>query len=194
MIPSRVILKDEIEDRFALLEQNGISNLKALLGALSTKSKIEIFSKTTGLSTDYLTILKREVNSLLPNPARLRDLPGIDDGGVAALEHAGIRNTKQLFQSAVAVADIEELSRSTGISIDVLHELLSLSDLVRLYGVGPAFARMIYDVGITSVKDFVKCSAEDFIEIYEKETNKKADFSASDISFTLEMAKELEAG
>jgi len=63
--------------------------------------------------------------------------------------------------------------------------------LARLYGVGPVFARIIYDVGISSVESFIKYSSKDFIKIYENKTKKKADFSESDISFSIELAREL---
>jgi hypothetical protein len=73
-----------------------------------------------------------------------------------------------------------------------LAELVCLSDLSRIYGVGPVFARMIYDVGIKSVKDFVEYSAEDFIRIYEEKEQKKADFGINEIQFSLNLAKELD--
>ena len=85
----------------------------------------------------------------------------------------------------------DEISRETGISPDKLKELASHSDLARLYGVGPVFAGMIYDAGTDSVESFVKHSASQFIEIYENRTNKKADFSESDINFSIDLAKEL---
>jgi len=84
------------------------------------------------------------------------------------------------------------LSKETGIPKEVLNELVGLSDLSRIYGVGPVFARLIYDVGIRSVKEFVECTAEDFIRIYEEQTQKKADFGVGEIQFSLELAKELE--
>jgi hypothetical protein len=57
MIPSRVILKEDLDERFEKLEISGITNLKQLIDALKTKRKIELFSKQTGLSIEYLTIL-----------------------------------------------------------------------------------------------------------------------------------------
>ena len=73
-----------------------------------------------------------------------------------------------------------------------MDELVGLSDLSRVYGVGPVFARMIYDVGIHSIHDFARYTAKDFIEIYENQTQKKADFGINDIEFSLELAKKLE--
>ena len=50
---------------------------------------------------------------------------------------------------------------------------------------------MIYDVGVTSVHEFSNYTAEDFIRIYEKQSQKKADFGPGEIQFSLELAKEL---
>lgn len=51
---------------------------------------------------------------------------------------------------------------------------------------------MIYDIGIRAIKEFVACTAADFIRIYEAQTQKKADFGVSEIQFSLELAEELD--
>lgn len=191
MIPSRVILKQDIEERFKILESNGIKNLKILIDALKSKQKIESFSKKTGLTIEYLTILKREVNSYHPKPINLNKFPGVDVKTIKSLEKIGIKNTKHYFKEFNRKAGIHQLIQETNISRDKLEELASLSDLSRLYGVGPVFARIIHGAGISSVKIFAKHSAKDFINLYENQTKKKADFSESDIDFSIEIAKEL---
>lgn len=73
-----------------------------------------------------------------------------------------------------------------------MNEIVCLSDLSRAYGVGPAYARMIYDMGIKTIKEFVEKTAKDFIRIYEETTQKKADFGTNEIQFSIELAKELD--
>jgi nucleotidyltransferase/DNA polymerase involved in DNA repair len=163
-----------------------------LIEELKTKQKIEVFSKKSKLSIEYLTILKREAKSYLPSPIPLNKFTGINAEDILKLEEIGIKNTKQLFNKAKTKAEINRLSKVTGIPIERIKELVSLSDLSRLYGVGPVFARMIYDVGIKSVEIFIKHSPAEFIEIYENETKKKADFGVNDIKLSIELAKELE--
>jgi len=192
MIPSRSSLKDELEVRFGILKNCNISNLKELIDALKTKPKIEQFSQETGLPVQYLTLLNREAKSYLSKPIRLDKLPGVRVDYLGRLDDAGIRNSRQLFIEAQDIGRRDRLSKDTGIPIEVLNELVGLSDLSRIYGVGPVFARMIYDVGIKSVKEFIENSAEDFIRIYEEQTNKKADFGVGEIQFSLELARELE--
>lgn len=192
MIPSRVSLKDELDENFGILENYGITNLKELIGALKTKKKIEQFSHETGLSIPYLTLLNREAKSFLSKPIRLDKFPNLQTKYLDRLDNVGIRNSKQLFVEAQNKRKRERLSKETDIPLEVLNELLGLSDLSRVYGVGPVFARMIYDMGIKSVKEFVECTSEDLIRIYEEQTQKKADFGVSEIQFSLELAKELD--
>lgn len=192
LIPSRVSLKDDLDERFEILEINGISNIKELIEALKTKPKIESFSKQTGLSIEYLTLLRREAKSYLPNPIRLDKFSGIPAEYVANLEIAGITNSRQLFNEARSKEQRKQLSQTAGCPIDILNELVCLSDLSRAYGVGPVFARMIYDVGVETIEAFTELTADDFIKIYEEKTRKKADFGAHEIQFSLELAKELD--
>ncbi len=135
--------------------------------------------------------MKREASSYLPNPVNLKKFPGIDPKTLESLEKIGIKNTKQLFNKVNDGTETTQNFQETGIPTARLNELVSLSDLARLYGVGPVFARMIYDVGINSVENFIKYSAREFIKIYENKTQKTADFSESDINFRIELAREL---
>jgi nucleotidyltransferase/DNA polymerase involved in DNA repair len=192
MIPSRVSLKDNLDERFSVLESTGITNLKELMDVLKTKSRIEHFSEETGLSIPYLTLLNREAKSYLPNPVRLDKFPGIASTVIEKLEVVGIKNSRHLFNAAQNKAEREKLAQETEIPIILLDELVGLSDLARIYGVGPVFARMIHDVGIKSLREFVHYSAEDFIEIYETQTQKKADFGVNEIELSLVLARELD--
>jgi hypothetical protein len=192
MIPSRVGLKEELDSRFKILENNGIRNLKELIDRLRTKPKMELFSSETGLPIEYLTILKREAKSYLSNPIRLDKFPGIQANYVGRLETEGIRNSRQLFNEAKRKDERERLSQKTAIPIEILVELVCLSDLARAYGVGPVFARMIFDVGIKSIEELVQYTAEEIIRIYEEKEGKRADFGVHEIQFSLDLAKELD--
>ena len=191
LIPSRASLREELDARFSILENSGISNLKELVDALKTKAKVEQFSRETGLSIEYLTLLNREAKSYLSKPIRLDKFPDVETRYLARLDSAGIRNTRQLFAKAQNKDWRERFAQETDIPLETVNELIGLSDLSRIYGVGTVFARIIFDVGIKSVKAFVEYTAEDFIRIYEEQTKKKADFGVGEIEFSLELAKEL---
>jgi hypothetical protein len=74
VLPGRKILKEEISERFEILESMGIRNLQELMDALRTKVKVERFSQDSGLPQEYLVILRREANSYIPKPVNLKDI------------------------------------------------------------------------------------------------------------------------
>ena len=192
LIPSRQILKDDLDSRFSILERSGISNLKELISTLKNKGRMRELAENTGLDPDYLNLLRREAASYQANPVPLKSLPGIAPAYITLLSQHGIKNTKHLFGRAQTSLLREQLAADTGVPKRVLDELVCLSDLCRAYGVGPVFARLIYKLGIKTISDFVQVSPEKFVEIYEEQTGKNADFSADEIRFSLDLAKELE--
>lgn len=73
ILPGRIILKEDLDERFDLLKTKKIKTLSDLLETLKTKQKIDRFSKETGLTVEYLTILRREANSYVSVPVKLID-------------------------------------------------------------------------------------------------------------------------
>ena len=154
MIPSRVALHEQPEERFRLLEGYGIRDVGQLIRALGTKSKIHTVASATGIPESYLVLLKREAGSYLARPFPLSDLPGIPFEYSEALKSEGIRNTREFFEGAQTDRQQEELSARTGIPVTRLQEIWSLCDLSRITGVGALYARIIYHSGIRSVREF----------------------------------------
>ena len=192
LIPSRMGLKEDVVGRFTVLKAHGIASMQDLISTLKNKDKLHQFARVSGLPVDYLTLLKREAGSYQPNPVRLDKLPGVSAAAVEALEAQGIKNTRQLFDQAHTAAQREPLCQAAGIPADVMVELVCLSDLSRAYGVGPIFARLLYDVGICTIQDFVSHTAREIVDTYEEQTGKKADFSTGEIEFSLELARVLD--
>lgn len=151
MLPGRTILQEEIAGRFGALEAMGIGNLKELVSALSTKDKIRRFSEASGLSVEYLVILGRQARSYVPKLVYFRDIPGVDPEQVRRLSAAGIKHSKHLFDRGATPADRAALAEETGIPADALLELVSLSDLARVGGMGPVFVRLFYEAGVDSL-------------------------------------------
>ncbi len=192
LIPSRMVLKEDLERRFEILEKMGILNLQDLINALKNNKKMESFSASSGISVDYLTLLRREANSYLPNPVPLNKFPGVSPQDLDRLKEKGIKNSRHLFEQAGSDKDRKDLAKTSGVSLENLAELAGLSDLVRAYGVGPVFARILYDTGIHSIRRLIGYSPEEIIQLYEEKFNQKADFSLRDMHFCLEIARALD--
>lgn len=195
ILPGRIVLKDKIDERFDILISKGINSLTDLLDTLMTKQRIEKFSKETGLKVDYLTILRREANSYLSVPVRLFDLPFVETQIIEKLESIGIKDSKQLFNYASKQSGRRLLAARLELPIDKLIELVQLCDLIRITGVGPVFARIIFDSGIHSVKDFLSFDSvalfERLIKTNEEKGLTKAKFRLKDIVYCLELGKDL---
>jgi hypothetical protein len=115
LIPSRRALKEQIDDRFSRLRVQGIANLAEFLDAAKITAKVAELAGKTGIPVEYLTLLRREVNALLPNPKNLKDFPGGEGSIVEKLAARGIKNTKQLFESALTGRQRADLAREAGI-------------------------------------------------------------------------------
>jgi len=194
LIPSRSSLKVDLEKRFKILEDLEISNLLDIINTLKSKKKIEEFSISSSISIEYLTLLRREVNSYLPNPVALKKFPGVSVKDLDRLSEHGIKNSRHLYEKASLKSSRVALAKIVGISLENLDELAGMADLARAYGVGPVFARILYDTGIHSIRELIKYSPEEIIQLYENKFKQKADFSLRDMKFCLEIARELHLG
>lgn len=191
LVPSRVALKEDLHKTFCILHDAGLSSLGELQKALSTKHKIQGFAESTGLSEGYLTLLRREANSYFPKPVKLSRYEGVPEDLTSLLAEQGIKTSKDLFE-ALAKPEIQDLVRKQPQMAEGMTRLCSLVDLSRLYGVGPAFAGILLDAGIDSVRTLIHHNGEEIRVLYEQRTGKKADFTSRDIDFTLEIARELQ--
>jgi hypothetical protein len=195
ILPGRIILKEKMDERFELLKSKNIMSLSDLLETLKTKQKIDKFSKETELSVEYLTILRREANSYVSVPVKLIDLPFIETDIINKLESQGIKDSKQLFEIAAKLKDRQKLSEKFKLPLDKLSELVSLCDLVRITGVGPVFARIIYDSGIYTVRNFLSCDSVELLERLSITNSEKgltkAKFTLKDIEYCIELGTDL---
>ena len=192
MLPGRVALQVQMDERFGLLKRSGIENLGDLLRILGSKSKIDSYSARTGLSSDYLVLLKREAGSYLARPFPLSNFPGIPYEYVELLKSKGIKNTKNLFEEVQSEHQQAQLAASTGIPEYRLKELFSLCDLSRITGVEGLFARVIYEAGIRSTLEFARTEAtsqvEKYLAVIEKYGYPAGDIGVEDIRYSINYA------
>jgi hypothetical protein len=163
--PSRMILKDKLDERFGYFKSIGIKNVKGLIQVLKKKDKFAELSKVDCFSGDYLTILLRELNSTLPKPSKISDFIEIAKDTIDKLDKIGITNTEKLYYKVVKKSDRQKLADSTGIKFQDILELTKLADLSRIKWVGVTYAQMLYDLGVDTVE---KVSESDPIDLHAK--------------------------
>jgi len=154
MLPGRVGLLEQTEERFASLKNSGIRDLGQLNRALANRSKTGDLSEKTGLPVSYLILLKREAGSYLARPFPLSEFPGIPFEYAELLKSRGIRHTGDFFEKLQSEQQLARMASDTGIPDYRLRELLALCDLSRITGVGGVFARILYEAGIRSTEAF----------------------------------------
>lgn len=165
LLPSRMILKDRLEERFSYFKSIAIKNVFELQKVLKKKEKLAELSKVDCLSEDYLVILLREINSIQPKPNKISEFIGISAETVTKLEKVGIKDTVKLFDYVLTPESRKELADKTNISNAEILELTKLTDLSRIKWVGATFARMLFYVGVDTVE---KASKTDYVELHQK--------------------------
>jgi hypothetical protein len=195
LIPSHKILLDEIDARFEILANNGITNLEQLSATLKNKNNVTSFSRKTGIPEKYLEILVRHIGIYRPQPNLIDQFPGIDPLHQQKLAALGIKNSKQLLEQAHTSVLRQALSEKTEIPVDCILEYARLADLSRAGYVGPIFARLLYDAGATSIRCLTGLDAEDLFNrvmlVNQDKCYTKSSFQAKDLAWSIEIAREL---
>ncbi|MDD2249264.1 MAG: DUF4332 domain-containing protein [Methanocorpusculum sp.] len=192
LLPGRRILLDDLETNFQRIADAEISSLSALKKALSSPEKLSKFAERTHISKEYLIILKREIGSLEQKPVKISDFPGLDGKTVQILSEHGIKTSKDVYSAFRNEVTERSLREKSGISRNELGEVCSLSDLVRINGVGAAAARTMFQAGYTTIKDIASADAEELLEqisaVNENEQYYHARLGKKDMQFVIDSA------
>lgn len=164
LIPSWMVLKEDINENLELIKRNGIQNLGELQQVLKNKSKLQAFSKQSGLSENYLNVLRRVVNGYHPKPNKIKDFPETSEDIILKLEQIGIKNTRHLFNEIKTPKNRKQLSERTGIAENDIFRLAKLTDLSRIRWVNHTFAFVLYEAGYDTAE---KMANADYRELYE---------------------------
>lgn len=190
LLPSRRILLDAIDARFSAIAECGIKNLRALMQALSTPSKMADFCSNTHIPQEYLTILKREIGSLVPKSVALTEFDMLSQEAADTLRSAGYRNSKDFFE---AYPYIDESVRTTT-ECDKLYQLCGL---VRVNGIGALAAKIFFEAGYATVDDIASAHPKVMAEKVNEVNSVKKYYDGQrlgikDMSFCIVHAKMLQ--
>ena len=172
LLPSRMPLLDDIESKFSLIQKTGIHNADSLKAALKTSKRLSKLAGETGISEDYLRILKREVNNLLPTPVKFVDVPNISDEIIKHLNARDITDTENLFPFVRDPDSRQNLKSQSGISMEDILWLTKLVDVSRIKWVGPKLARLIVDTEYDTVEKLSHADPEKVLDAFDKAKNK----------------------
>lgn len=193
--PSRMILKERLDERFGYFKNVGIKNIHELLKVLEKKDTLSDLQKTDCFSMDYLAILLRELKSLLPKPNRIKDFPGISQETIVKLENIGINNTLKLYERVIDHGARKKLAQEAGIDEAIVTELTKLTDLSRIKWVGTTFARILYELGIDTLEKMTQSDPVDLharLNQFIKEKNLyKGQVGLNDVRILVNVAQDI---
>lgn len=193
--PSRRLLLKDLDDIFSVLALTGIKTLNDLAAFLKTKQKVSKAAVATGIDEVYLTQLAREAKSYITKWVRLSEFPGIADDIAQKLAKEGVKQSKQFFER-VNAQGVEGTAKWIQVHPDKVYELYCLCDLSRIWGVGPVFARIVFDAGVCSVADFAKAdpviSFKKYKNLNDEMGYTNAKFTEDDIRMCIQMTRHLE--
>jgi hypothetical protein len=195
LLPSRMILKERLDERFDYFKKLGLNNVLELLQLLKKKDKLTELLKMECFGGDYLVILLREINSIQPKPNKISEFTFLKPNIVSNLEKTGIKDTVALFDNVKTSQSRTELSKKANLNISEVIMLAKLTDLSRIKWVGTAFAWVLFEMGFDTVE---KVANSNFEELYAKlnQLNKeknlyKSQIGLNDMQRLVEAAKEV---
>jgi hypothetical protein len=164
LVPSRASLLDGLGTKMKSLEKHGIITLADLRNELKTSKRLDALAKATGIETQYLTLLRREIEGWFPKPSPVKDFDWLPKNEITKLERNGIRDTAALYEATDSKSKRTALAKSAGVDVVTLETFAQLVDLTRVQWVSPAAARMLFETGCTGSAKLAKANAD---ELYE---------------------------
>lgn len=163
LLPSRRVLLENLPEVIAALKEKGIPHLESLRKWLANKQKYPQLAASLTVNAEYLTILNREVNSYLSKPIPLADLEVFTEAELKILASAALKTTRDLYEQAATPASRHEIAAQLGLAPEKILHALQLSDLLRINGVGPAYAALLWQVGVQNAASYQRLPSAEIL-------------------------------
>lgn len=176
LVPSRRKLLEDIEINLNKLREYGIYTMADLRKSFKNPKNIGLLAEKTNIEVEYLTLLRREVESYFPKVYPLSAFDWLEKDQLAKLEAKGYKNTALLYEAFEIPSRREEINASTGLEKSFAQEIFSLVDLTRIQWVSPIFSKMLVEAGYNSAKSIAEANAKELHEAVEKINRKNRYF------------------
>ncbi len=164
LVPSRAPLLDGLGLKMKALEQQGVHTLASLRNELKTARRMEALAKATGIETQYLTLLRREIEGWFPKTLPLKEFDWMPQSEIARLERHGMRDAAALYEATDSPSRRSALAESTGVDTAALDTFAELVDLTRVQWVSPTTARMLLEAGCHGADELTSMDANALCE------------------------------
>jgi hypothetical protein len=195
LLPSRLVLKKHLDERFYFFSKMGIRNLTELQKSLKKKAIVSEILQSELFDEEYIAILLREINSLQPKPNKIKEFPYVSGSTVSALDAIGIKDSFDLFSWVKTSENRRELAQQTGIAEVEIARLTKLADLSRIRWTGATFANALLEAGFDSAEKVSKANYEELhrclLQLNEKKNLFKGKIGLHDLKLCVDAAKEV---
>jgi len=168
LVPSRAGLLDDIEEKFRLIKLQGIQTFAELRQALKSTTSQEALAKSTNLDSQYLVLLRREIESYIIKPVLLKDFTELSTDALSRLDELHIRNTAVLYEYTCDHAKLLTLAEQSGIDPAILVTLARLVNLTRVQWVNLTVARMLLACGIENPNSLAAVDSQHLYESFDQ--------------------------
>jgi hypothetical protein len=193
LLPGRRMLLEYLPEIFAALKQKGVFHLEALRKLLQNKKDYPELAKALLVSVNYLTILNREVNSYFSKPVPLSKLEVFSCDELERLAGAGIKTTQALYEQAHTPARRQEIATRLALPPKKILRTLQLSDLLRINGVGPVYAAILWQIGIHTAADYLRLPSVEILARYQKSDLARPKLSIKDVEYCKRFCRKLDS-
>jgi hypothetical protein len=180
---------DDLEDFVNWLEREPKASAKGHLWGLAY-----FFDYSSSDEMRDLAGILRE-QRIKRTPFPLREFRGVNPEHIEKLATVKIKNVNQMLKKGCTPQDREELAKLTGVPLDVILELVKLSDLARIPGVKGIRARLYIDAGVDTLEKLAQWEPVAFremvVEFVERTGFDGVPTLPAEARFTIERAKKL---
>ncbi len=161
---------DELVDAIAKLERAGVKGILDLIARVDGRDRLEVFCRQNGLPAMLLaSVLKYLTYWVVPKAKPLaqlaRDEPAMGEA-IRVLTGLGVRTNLDLVQQGLTPAGRGALAASSGLTEQVILEMVNRADLSRLPWASKATISNIVGAGYGSLERLAKAESEQLIEDY----------------------------
>lgn len=191
LLPSRQALADHVAAVVPKLAGRGVDDLGGLKKLLASKNRYPELADELEVDTNYLTLLNREVNSYVSKSVPLAKLELLSGDQLRRLRSVGIKSTKDLYERCALRSERAVVASETGIAPDRLEHALGLANLIRINGVGPAFAEYLLDAQVTGPADFIDRDLQQMADDYAAQVGDGPKLRIEDLEFVRRYCRSL---
>jgi len=104
---------------------------------------------------------------------KITTIEGIGENYAQKLTQAGIKSPKSLLKHGHTAVKRKRLAAETGISEKLILEWVQHADLLRLEGIGPAYAGLLEEVGVDSSRELAQRNIHNLVEALQRTNEDK---------------------